>query len=133
MSNHLSHSTDMKFIRLYYNKDCQSCARSSARIERWLDWRDRVEFSTAIPATGPLRPGEIAVEDLATGRISKGVEAFRQLCRHIPIYIPDALLLLFPATRAWLDRTLCGCDGDACRVTAEPPPGTPLFTNDQIL
>jgi len=105
----------MKTIRLYYNKDCQTCARSSARIERWLDWRDRVEFSTAMPKTGPLRLGEIAIEDLAMSHISKGAQAFRQLCRHVPIYAPASVLLLFPFTRAWLNRSLTGCGGELCR------------------
>ena len=105
----------MKTIRLYCNPNCLRCARS-ARALRHLDWRKRLEISTAIPQPGPLRLGEIAIEDVTTGQIAKGHRAFAQLCRHIPLYAPAALLLLFPFSRAWLDRALSGCTGDECGI-----------------
>ena len=105
----------MKTIRLYYHHDCRKCARL-AQLDQLLDWRDRLEISTAIPKTGPLRLGEIVVEELATGHIFRGAEAFRQLCLTLPLYAPALLLLAFPPFRAWIDRTLSGCAGNSCGV-----------------
>ncbi len=81
-----------------------------------MDWLDRVIISNATPPTGPLRLGQVAVEDLRTGRITKGAAAFEQLCRNIPAYAPGRLLLLFPAFRSSIEQSLNGCHGDACAV-----------------
>jgi hypothetical protein len=98
----------MKMIRLHYHPDCPRCTRM-ARLDQRLDWHGRLEVSTHFPGPVPLRIGEIAVQDMCTGEISKGASAFRQLCRHLPIYRPLALLLVFPFARRWLDRKLGGC------------------------
>jgi hypothetical protein len=81
-----------------------------------MDWLHRVDTSTATPPTGPLRMGEIAVEDLATGRIVKGAAAVEQVCRNIPAYAPGLLLLLLPPFRSYVERSVSGCESDACRV-----------------
>mgnify|MGYP000947948468 CR=1 FL=1 len=106
----------MKVIRLYHNKDCQRCVRLS-RILNLLDWRDRVESTSAVPHTGPLRLGEIAIEDLSSGQIFKGHRAFDQLCRNIPLYSPARILLRWQWSRDWLDRSLSGCASGACSIS----------------
>ena len=58
--------------------------------------------------------GEIVVEDLATLRIARGVDAFELLCRCIPVYAPLRLLLKLGSFRRLIDRQLSGCDGEAC-------------------
>jgi hypothetical protein len=56
----------MKAILVYRNPDCAKCTRL-ARIHHRFDWLKRLEDTTEVPSTGPLRPGEIAVQDLASG------------------------------------------------------------------
>jgi hypothetical protein len=73
-----------------------------------------VEVSTTTPRTGPLRLGEVVVERLDDGRILRGAEAFREICRRIPAYAPFLLLLRVPAVRAFAEREMTGCDGAAC-------------------
>ena len=106
----------MKIIRLYYNAECPGCARI-ARFDQRLDWCHRLEISTHYPGPVPLRLGEIAVQDLRTGEMTKGAAAFRQLCRHLPLYKALIPLLAFPFVRRWLDLKLSGCAGAACRVS----------------
>ena len=72
--------------------------------------------STDAPKTGPLRLGEIAVEDIATGETVKGAEAMRRLCRQIPAYRPLLPLLQLPFVARYIDKQLSSCDGDACHV-----------------
>jgi len=107
----------MTRIRIYRHPDCQRCARY-ARVHVSLDWLSRVEVSTAPPRTGPLRLGEVVVERLSDGRILHGAEAFREICRQIPAYAPFLLLLRLPAVRAFAEREMTGCSGEACGVPA---------------
>ena len=108
----------MKAIRLYYHRDCQRCARL-ARLDQRLDWLNRLEVSTADPKCGPVRVGEIVVEELNTGRLFKGARALRLIFRHLPPYWPALALLRIPAFRRSMDRSLSGCDGAGCLVPVE--------------
>jgi hypothetical protein len=103
----------MKRIRLYRNADCAKCARL-ARIHHRLDWFNRFEDTTEVPPTGPLKIGEIAVQDLRSGETLKGVECFKLLSKHIPAYWPNLLLLYLPPFHRYVEREVGGCDGDAC-------------------
>ena len=107
----------MKAIRLFYNKDCDKCRRISS-IHRKFDWFNRIDVSTDVPRTGPLRLGEIAVEEIATGRVFKGVEAVRQICEQVPLYRPLKLLLALPFVAQRVDRELQGCEGGSCTAPA---------------
>lgn len=104
----------MRQIRIYRHPDCPKCARY-ARMHQRLDWRRRVEVSTATPKTGPLRLGEVVVEKLGDGRILQGADAFEEICRSIPAYAPFRLLLRLPAVRAFAEREMTGCNGRVCR------------------
>ena len=107
----------MKTIRVYRNPDCRRCARF-ARVGHVLDWRDRLETSTATPKTGPLRPGEIVVEELASGNFHRGAAALDLIVRQIPLYAPVRLLLRFSSFRRYIDRELSGCGGASCEIPA---------------
>jgi hypothetical protein len=108
----------MKTIRVYRNPDCRRCARY-ARVGHALDWRDRLETSTATPETGPLRPGEIVVEELASGKLHRGAAALDLIVRQIPLYAPVGLLLRFSSFRRYIDRELSGGSGGAsCEIPA---------------
>lgn len=100
----------MKVIRLYRHPDCGKCARLATAHHR-LDWLDRFEDSTAIPPTGTLQIGEIAVQHLASGATYKGLECFKLLCQHIPLYWPALLLLHVPPFRRYVEREVAGCGG----------------------
>jgi hypothetical protein len=106
----------MKRIRVYRNPDCARCARF-ATAHRFLDWLDRVDASTDTPKTGPLRLGEVVVEDLATGRIIRGAQGIELIARNIPAYAPMRLLLKVPAFRRYVDKEVSGCGGDACSIS----------------
>jgi|SRR5579863_707818 len=103
----------MKAVRLYRNPECSKCARL-ARIHHRFDWLNRLEDTTDIPSTGVLNLGEIAVQDLASGKTLKGVECFRLLCKHIPAYWPCLLLLHLPPFRRYVEREVGGCAGASC-------------------
>ena len=64
-----------------------------------VDWLDRVDDTTATPRSGPLRVGQIVVEDLRTGRLHGGAEAVEAIFRQIPLYWPMLPLLKIPALR----------------------------------
>lgn len=82
----------MNAIRLFRHPDCPKCARIAC-VHQMFDWRDRLDVSIATPKTGPLRLGEIVIEDLATGTVLRGADAFGLLCRHMPFYAPFRLFL----------------------------------------
>lgn len=105
----------MKKICVYRNPDCARCAKF-AKANHFLDWFGRVDESTATPPTGPLRRGEIVIEEYATGKIHHGVEGLRLVYRNIPLLMPLLLLLKIPAFRRYVDREARGCSGDACAV-----------------
>jgi hypothetical protein len=107
----------MKTIRVYRNPDCRKCA-GYARVGLMLDWRDRLEASTATPKTGPLRPGEIVVEELANGKFHCGAAALDLIARQIPLYAPVRLLLRFLSFRRYIDRELSGGGGASCEISA---------------
>jgi hypothetical protein len=73
----------MKRIRVYRNAHCAKCARF-ARAGHFFGWLDRMDVSTETPTTGPLRLGEVVVEDLSSGRIKKGAEGIEQKHRRHP-------------------------------------------------
>jgi hypothetical protein len=58
--------------------------------------------------------GEVVVEDLQSGRILRGAEAFGRVCHEIPMYAAIGALLKLPRFRSYIDRELSGCGGDAC-------------------
>src|SRR5437660_9202580 len=82
----------MKRIRVYRNPNCARCAKF-AKIARFFDWLGRLDHSTEAPRTGPLRIGEVVVEDLSSGRLFRGAEGIDMIWRHIPAYAPFRLLL----------------------------------------
>lgn len=108
----------MRQIRIYRHPNCAKCARY-ARAHKSLDWLHRVEVSTQTPTSGPLRMGEVVVEMLDDGRLIRGAEAFAAICRCIPAYTPFLLLLRLPAVRAFAEREMTGCDGQACGTTSD--------------
>lgn len=112
----------MKEFRLFRHPDCPKCAKI-ARVHEIFDWHNRLEVSTATPKTGALRMGEIVIEELATGTIFRGADAFGLLCRRIPLYAPLSLLLRSAAFRRYITREMSGC-GDTSRGI-EPPGSTP--------
>ncbi|HYE58428.1 MAG TPA: hypothetical protein VD948_07965 [Rhodothermales bacterium] len=109
----------MPQIRIYRHPECARCARI-ARLHQALDWLGRIETSTATPPSGPLRKGEVVVEDLATGQIRRGAEAFALITRQVPLYAPLRLLLHMPAFRRYVELDMSGCRNGACDV--EPVP-----------
>jgi hypothetical protein len=80
-----------------------------------------VEFSTEAPKTGPLRIGEVVVEELGSGRILRGVEGIELIWRHIPAYALLRPLLKLPAIRRYVDREVRGCNDNACGVAQKNP------------
>lgn len=109
----------MKTIRVYRNPDCAKCARF-AKAGLFFDWLKRLDASTDTPKTGPLRLGEVVVEDLSNGRMLRGAEGIELIFRNIPVYIPFLLLLKVPPLRRYVEKEVSGCDGDACEVAAQP-------------
>jgi hypothetical protein len=105
----------MKTIRVYRNPHCARCAKF-AKAAHVLDWLDRVDASTEAPATGPLRMGEVVVQELANGRIHRGAEGIELIARNIPAYAPLRLLLKVPALRRYVDKEVRGCNDNSCGV-----------------
>lgn len=103
----------MATIRLYRHPDCDRCARF-ARWHRRLDWLHRFEDSTAVSPLGPLRRGQVVVQDLRTGQTLAGARAFALLCRQIPAYWPLLPALRLPAVRRAVEREFNGCVEDRC-------------------
>lgn len=109
----------MKKIRVYRNANCAKCARF-AKAGLFFDWLDRLEESTEVPSTGPVRLGEVVVEDLSTGRLFKGAEGIDLIFRNIPAYMPFRLLLRVPPLRRYVEKEVSGCEGDACEIPSTP-------------
>jgi hypothetical protein len=107
----------MKTIRVYRHAQCATCARF-ARVAHFFDWLNRVDDSTETPRSGPLRLGEVAVEDLSTGRILKGAEGMDLVWRNIPVYAPFRLLLRIPSFRRYLEKNVGGSACDTSSVSA---------------
>ena len=105
----------MKRILIYRHPNCERCARF-ARLHHAVDWLDRIADTTATPPTGPLRMGEIVVEDLATHHILRGAEALALVYRQAIAYWPLLPLLWIPPLRARLDREVRGCDDGSCQI-----------------
>ena len=103
----------MATIRLYRHPDCARCARF-ARWHRRLDWLGRFEDATAVSPLGPLRVGEVVVEDLRDSRTLRGAGGFALLCRQIPAYWLLLPALLLPSVRRRIEREWSGCAGDRC-------------------
>lgn len=113
----------MKRLRVYRNPDCARCARFE-KVNHRFDWLNRLEYSTATPPTGPLRMGEVVVEDLSTGQIHRGAEGIEMVWANIPAYMPLRPLLWVPAFRRSVEREVSGCAGGECRITPAPPGST---------
>ena len=111
----------MKQIRVYRHADCAKCARF-AKVGLFFDWLDRMEVSTDTPTTGPLRLGEVVVEDLSSGHILKGAEGIDLIFRNIPMYAPFRLLLRVPSLRRYVEKEVSGCEGNACEIASKPQP-----------
>lgn len=100
----------MTTVRLYRHPHCARCARF-ARRHRRLDWLHRFEDSTGVSPVGPMRLGEVVVQDLRRGRTLRGAAGFTLLCRQIPAYWPLLPLLRVPALRRRVEREFSGCAG----------------------
>jgi hypothetical protein len=107
----------MAAITVFHHKDCGRCHRK-ARAHRFFDWLGRVEVSTADPVTGPLRMGEIAVEDHRTGAVYKGIKAVRLIARQIPAYRLTLPRLRVPFIARRVDQSVRGCADGVCGVPA---------------
>lgn len=105
----------MKRILIYRHPHCERCARI-ARLHHAVDWLDRIAETTATPPTGPLRMGEVVVEELATRQIFQGAQAAALVYRQAVAYWPLLVLLWIPPARAWLDRQMRGCVDGSCQV-----------------
>ncbi len=105
----------MATIRLYRHPECARCA-GYARLHRRLDWLGRFEDATSVSPVGPLRMGEVVVQDLRSGETWRGAAGFTLLCRQIPAYWPLLPLLRTPAVRRRVEREFNGCGGAACAV-----------------
>ena len=102
-------------LRIYRHPECERCARY-ARTHLRLDWRHLLEESTAAPPSGPLRMGEVVVQELATGAMFRGADAMERIARAVPLYAPLRLLLKLPAVRRKVEAELGGCDGGSCAL-----------------
>lgn len=111
----------MKKLRVYRNPNCAKCARFAA-AHRYFDWLHRIEATTDTPRTGPLRMGEVVVEDLSTGNILRGAEGIETIFRNIPAYLPFLLLLKIPAVRRYVDKEVSGCEDNSCQRPMQAQP-----------
>ena len=105
----------MAAIRLYRHADCAKCA-GYARLHHRLDWLNRFEDSTGMSSVGPLRLGEVVVQDLRSGTTLRGAAGFTLLCRQIPAYWPLLPLLRIPAVRRRVEREFSGCTDNGCAL-----------------
>lgn len=105
----------MASIRLYRHPDCAKCARF-ARWHRRLDWLGRFEDATGVSPVGPLRLGEVVVQDLRSGATLRGAAGFALLCRQIPAYWPVLPWLRIPPLRRRIEREWRGCGDADCAV-----------------
>ena len=105
----------MSAIRLYRNPDCGKCARI-AQVHHRLDWLHRFEDSTEVSPLGPLRLGQIVVQDLRNGVAHGGAEGFALLCRQIPAYWPLLPLLWVRPFRRYVERETGGCEDGSCAL-----------------
>jgi hypothetical protein len=105
----------MTRILIYRHPNCERCARF-ARVHHTVDWLNRIAETTATPPTGPLRLGEIVVEDLATRHIFRGSQALALVFRQAIAYWPLLLLLWIPPFRVRLDREVRGCADGSCQL-----------------
>ncbi|HET6572081.1 MAG TPA: hypothetical protein VFG68_00640 [Fimbriiglobus sp.] len=107
----------MHRITIFHHPDCVRCHRI-ARVNKLFDWLGRLRISTAIPPTGPLQPGEIAVRDDRTGETVQGVRAARRVAGNILAYLPLLPLLYLPPVARWVDRSVRPCEDGSCAVPA---------------
>ena len=105
----------MRRITIFHHPDCGRCHRI-ARVHKFFDWLGRVRISTAIPPTGPLQPGEIAVRNDRTGETLQGVRAVRLVAGTIPAYLPVLPLLYLPPVARWVERSVRPCKDESCAV-----------------
>jgi len=105
----------MKTVRVYRNPECPKCARYAAWHRR-LDWLGRVDTSTSIPRGGPLRMGEVVVEDLRSGQIHGGADGFELLAHQVPAYWPLLPLLHVRFMRRRIDREMRGACDSTCEI-----------------
>lgn len=74
----------------------------------YLDWRRRLEFSTATPKSGALKQGEVVVEEIATGKMLTGFAAYAAIARAVPVCAPVRILFPLRAFRNLMDRQFAG-------------------------
>jgi hypothetical protein len=106
----------VKRITIFHHPDCGKCHRI-ARVHKFFDWLGRVRVSTAIPPTGPLQPGEIAVRNDRTGETFQGVRAVRLLAGSVLAYLPLLPLLYLPPLAHRVERSMSPCDDGSCAVS----------------
>ena len=73
----------------------------------------KVIIDKEYPRTGPLRMGEVVVEDLSNGQIHRGADDIELIARNIPAYLPLRLLLKVPGFRRYVSHEV---SGNACAV-----------------
>lgn len=105
----------MKRITIFHHPDSGKCRRI-ARVHKFFDLLGRVRISAAIPLTGPLQPGEIAVRDACSGETLQGVRAVRLIAGSIPAYLPLLPLPYLPAVEHRLERSVRPCEDESCAV-----------------
>ncbi len=69
----------MATIRLYRHPGCAKCA-CSARMPHRFDWLRHFEDFTGVSPPGPIRVGQIVVQDLRSGATFGGAEGFARCC-----------------------------------------------------
>ncbi len=99
---------------LFYNKDCNDCARQAATTSRF-DWLNRINVSTAIPPTGELEKGEIILISDDGKAYTRGY-ATRRICLNVPAYFIFGLLLYLPPVLKAASKGKAGCNGDFCEI-----------------
>jgi hypothetical protein len=102
-------------IRIYRHKDCMKCERI-ARLHKKLDWFGKLEISTEAPSCGPLKLGEIVVEDIATKQLLRGTQALREIVLRVPLYLPFLPMLSIPFVARKVDLEMSGCDNNSCAI-----------------
>lgn len=107
----------MKRVLIHRHPACARCARI-ARVHHAFDWLDRVETTTATPASGPLEPGRIVIIDLTTGKRVRGAAGFALICRQIPAYRLLLPLLWIPAVRRAIAREIDPESTEDCHAAA---------------
>jgi hypothetical protein len=106
----------MPKYRLYYCADCSVCKKRAGMAAK-LNWLRRVEFSTSNPASGPLKPGQVVLENLRTGRLYHGDDVMPKMSLQIPLLFPIGLLMSLPGVGRLMGRdNRSECEDGSCSI-----------------